>query len=327
MNLRELPILAGDDVARLLPYAELVDALAAGHRGDPAVSRRVVFGPDGADDAFLALPAWRPGEAIGVKLVTVFPANPSAGRPSVQAIYALFDGSTGDPMALIDGTELTYRKTAADSALGARFLARADASTLLMVGAGGLAPHLIAAHRAVRPSLHRVLVWNRTRAKAEAVGAAVGGTVVDDLADAVPEADVISTATMTVEPLVEGRRLRPGAHLDLVGAFQPDHREVDDDAVRRAELYVDDREATLTECGDLVIPLRAGLITAEDVRADLYELCRGDVPGRTDPEAITLFENGGGGHLDLMTASFLWRQASSEGLRTGIRSGNPRMES
>jgi ornithine cyclodeaminase len=331
MNLHELLILAGDDVARLLPYAELVDALAAGHRGDEAVSRRVVFGPEGADERFLALPAWRAGEAIGIKLVTVFPANPAAGRPSVQALYALFDGTTGEPVALIDGTELTYRKTAADSALGARFLARDDATTLLMVGAGGLVPHLIAAHRAVRPSLREVLVWNRTRARAEAVAEATGATVVDVLADAVPEADVISTATMTVEPLVEGRWLRPGAHLDLVGAFQPDHREVDDEAVRRAELYVDHREATLTECGDLVIPLRNGLITAADVRADLYELCRGDVPGRTDPDAITLFENGGGGHLDLMTASFLWRQASSEGfvsiegLSRDSPSANPRL--
>jgi ornithine cyclodeaminase/alanine dehydrogenase-like protein (mu-crystallin family) len=308
MNLRELPILAGDDVARLLPYADLVDALEAGHRGEPAVSRRVVFGPDGSSDAFLGLPAWQPGEAIGVKLVTVFPANPAAGRPSVQAIYVLFDGSSGDPLALIDGTELTYRKTAADSALGARYLAREDAATMLMVGAGGLAPHLVAAHLAVRPSLERVLVWNRTRAKAEAVAAGVGGTVVDFLAEAVSEADVISTATMTSEPLVEGRWIRPGTHLDLVGAFQPDHREVDDEAVMRAELYVDHREATLTEDGDLVLPLAAGLITPDDVRGDLYELCRGDVAGRTDPDAITLFENGGGGHLDLMTAAFAWRR-------------------
>jgi ornithine cyclodeaminase len=308
MNLHELPILDGVDVARLLPYADLVDALEAAHRGAPAVSRRVVFGPDGSDQAFLGLPAWRPGEAIGVKLVTIFPANPTAGRPSVQAVYVLFDGSNGEPLALIDGTELTYRKTAADSALGARFLAREDAATLLMIGAGGLAPHLIAAHRAVRPSLDRVLVWNRTRAKAETVAAEVGGAVVESLAGAVPEADVISTATMTAEPLVEGRWLRPGTHLDLVGAFQPDHREVDDETVVRADLYVDDREATLTEDGDLVIPLQAALITREDIRGDLHELCRGDVPGRTDPEAITLFENGGGGHLDLMTAAFAWRR-------------------
>jgi ornithine cyclodeaminase len=308
MSLRDLPVLDAEDVASLLPYADLVDALEAGHRAEPAVARRVVFGPDGAAEAFLGLPAWQPGEAIGVKLVTVFPANPAAGRESVQAVYVLFDGTTGEPLALLDGTELTYRKTAADSALGARYLAREDVTTLLMVGAGGLAAHLIAAHKAVRPSLERVLVWNRTRSRAEAVATAAGATVVDDLAGAVAEADVVSTATMTKEPLVLGRWLRPGTHLDLVGAFRPDYREVDDEAVVRAELYVDHREATLSEDGDLVIPFTAGLIHADDVRADLYELCRGDVTGRTDPAAITLFENGGGGHLDLMTAQFAWRR-------------------
>lgn len=308
VNLAELPIVDGPEVARLLPYLDLVDALEAGHRAGAPVSRRAVFGPDGATESFLALPAWRPGEAIGIKLVTVFPGNPAAGRESVQALYVLFDGNDGAPVALIDGTELTYRKTAADSALGSRFLSRPDATTLLMVGAGGLAPHLIAAHRAVRPSIERVLVWNRTRARAVAVADAVGATVVDSLADAAGEADVISTATMTKEPLIEGRWLRPGTHLDLVGAFQPDHREVDEAAVRRAALYVDDRLATLTECGDLVLPLQMGAIAVDDIRGDLYELCRGEVAGRTDPDTISLFENGGGGHLDLMAALALWRR-------------------
>jgi ornithine cyclodeaminase len=312
--LSDLPILDGDDRAAVLPYGELVDALAAGHREPPALARRTVFGPDGFGQSFLGLPAWQPREAIGVKLVTVFPENPQAGRPSVQALYVLFDGRDGRPLALLDGTELTYRKTAADSALGARFLAREDAGTLLMVGAGGLAPHLIAAHRAVRPSVREVLVWNRSPARAEAVAASVGGEVVVDLATAANRADVICTATMTQEPLIAGEWLRPGTHLDLVGAFLPDHREVDDDCVLRAELYVDDRLATLTEDGDLVIPLQAGLISEDDIRGDLYQLCRGEVAGRADPNAITLFENGGGGHLDLMTARFAWQRWSS---RTG----------
>ncbi|MBA3984245.1 MAG: ornithine cyclodeaminase family protein [Acidimicrobiia bacterium] len=309
--LPQLPVIDGEGVARLLPYGELVDELQAAHGLPAPVSQRVVFGPDGSHESFLALPAWQPDEAIGIKLVTVFPRNRAAGRPSVQALYVLFDGMTGEPTALVDGTELTYRKTAADSALGARFLARDDASTLLIVGAGGLAPHLVAAHRAVRPSIERVLVWNRTPAGAESVAAAVGGIVVDLLDAAVSEADVISTATMAKDPLVEGRWLRPGTHLDLVGSFLPDHREVDDEAVVRSDVYVDDRLATLTEDGDLVIPLAAGLITADDVRADLWELCRGDVPGRADADAITLFENGGGGHLDLMTARFAWRRWSA----------------
>ena len=306
VSLRDLPILDADDVARAAPYGELIDALAAGHRQPEPLARRTVFGPDGSDQSFLGLPAWQPGEALGVKLVTIFPDNPAAGRPSVQAVYVLFDGATGDPLALLDGTELTYRKTAADSALGARFLARPDVGTLLVVGAGGLARHLVAAHRAARPSIDRVLVWNRTRSRAEAVAELIDATVVEDLDVAIRSADVISTATMTKEPLVAGRLVRAGTHLDLVGAFLPDHREVDDDAVRLAELYVDDRTATLTEDGDLVIPLTAGLITECDIRGDLWQLCRGDVTGRTSEEAITLFENGGGGHLDLMVARAIW---------------------
>ncbi len=306
VSLRDLPILDADDVARAAPYGELIDALAAGHRQPEPLARRTVFKPDDSDQSFLGLPAWQPGEALGVKLVTVFPSNPAAGRPSVQAVYVLFDGANGDPLALLDGTELTYRKTAADSALGARFLARPDAGTLLVVGAGGLASHLVAAHRAARPSIDRVLLWNRTRRRAETVAEAIGATVVDDLDAAIGAADVITTATMTKDPLVAGHLVRPGTHLDLVGAFLPDHREVDDEAVRRADLYVDDRVATLTEDGDLVIPLTAGLISAADIRGDLWQLCRGDVSGRTSDDAITLFENGGGGHLDLMVARAIW---------------------
>jgi ornithine cyclodeaminase len=309
-GLSDLAIIDGPDVARLLPYLELVDALEAGHRRPPAVVRRTVFGPDGTDQSFLGLPAWSPDRQLGVKLVTVFPGNTGlpVPRPSVQAVYVLFDGTNGAPLALIDGTELTYRKTAADSALGSRLLSRRDASTLLMVGAGGLAPHLVAAHRAVRPSIERVLLWNRTRARAEASAADLGAEVVDDLATAVPQAEIVCTATMTAEPLIEGRWLRPGAHLDLVGAFLPDHREVDDEAVLRAQLYVDTREVTSVEDGDLAIPLAAGTITLADIRADLYELCRGDLAVDRGPDTITLFENGGGGHLDLMTAEHLWRR-------------------
>ena len=164
----------------------------------------------------------------------------------------------------------------------------------------------------MRPSIARVLVWNRTRDRAVAVASAVGATVVDDLAAAVAGADIVSTATMSRDPLIDGRWLRPGTHLDLVGSFLPDHREVDDEAIRRAEIYVDDREATLTEDGDLVIPLSSGVLSADDVRGDLWELCHGAATGRNDPSAITLFENGGGGHLDLLTALALWRRRSAE---------------
>ena len=260
----------------------------------------------------MGLPAWQPGDSLGVKLVTVFPENPSArGIPSVQAVYVLFDGTTGTPLAIMDGTELTYRKTSADSALGSRFLSRPDSHTLLMVGAGGLAPHLIAAHREVRPSLERVLIWNRTRSKAEDLAAALGAEVVDDLQEAISVADIISTATMAPEPLISGELLSPGTHLDLVGAFLPHMREVDNEVIRRATIFVDSRDAAVHECGDLVIPLESGLITEDDIQADLFQLCRGDHPGRQNPTQITLFENGGGGHLDLMTATFIRQQSNN----------------
>ena len=310
-SLHDVAIIDADEVARLAPYADLVTAFEAAHCDPIAACERIVYGPEGDRRRFMALPAWQTrgagGPAIGIKLVTVFPDNPGRDLPTVQAVVLLFDGETGEALAMIDGTELTYRKTASDSALGSRLLSRHDSRTLLMVGAGGLAEHLIAAHRAVRPSIDRVLIWNRTAEKAEAlVAAGVADVVVDDLDAAVSSADVISTATMTRNPLIKGALLRPGTHVDCVGAFLPDHREVDDDVVTRAEIFVDSREAAVHESGDLVIPTVAGTIGTDAVRADLFQLCQGEHPGRSGPEAITMFENGGGGHLDLMTAQHLW---------------------
>lgn len=310
-DLRDLPLVDAARTAALLPYAELATAMYEAHRAPAATTRRLVFGPDGGDQTFLALPAWDPGTALGVKLVTVFPANPAAGLASVQAIYVVFDGTTGAPAALIDGTELTYRKTAASSALASRFLSRRDARTLLLVGAGGLAPHLARAHRAVRPSIDEVLVWNRTPERAARVAADLGGAAVGDLAAAVARADIVSTATMAREPVVLGEWLRPGTHVDCVGAYLPDHREVDDELVRRASIFVDS-PAALEEPGDLVIPLASGVITSADIVGDLYALCRGEVAGRGDDTEITMFESLGGGHLDLMTAQALLARLATD---------------
>jgi len=310
-SLHDVSIIDADEVARRAPYGELVDALEAGHRDPIAACERIVYGPADDPRRFMALPAWQAtgagGGAIGIKLVTIFPENPGRGLPSVQAVVLLFDGTTGEVVAMLDGTELTYRKTAADSALGSKLLSRIDSHTMLMIGAGGLGAHLIAAHRAVRPSIGRVLIWNRTRDKAAAlVDAGIADEIVDDLDAAIAEADVISTATMAQEPLIRGAVLRPGTHVDCVGAFLPDHREVDDDVVLRAEIFVDSREAAVHESGDLVIPTESGVIEVTAVRADLFDLCRGEHTGRSGPDAITLFENGGGGHLDLMTARHIW---------------------
>lgn len=311
----QLQHIDAETVHRLLDFPGLIDALAEAHEGpEPLVERADLAAPapGGATDSILVMPAWLPGRAFGTKLVTVMPDNPSgtAGLPAVQALYALFDGETGTPRITLDGTALTYRKTAADSALGARFLARRDAQNMVMVGAGALAPYLVAAHRAARPSLSHVAVWNRTADKAARLAEALAGQgvateAVDDLEAAVRRADIVSCATASTAPVVSGAWLKPGAHLDLVGSFLPTMRECDDAAVRRARLFVDSRWYAVEQTGDLGDPLRRGLIAPEAVRADLFELARGEHPGRTEPGEITLFKNGGGGHLDLFTAMYL----------------------
>ena len=256
-------------------------------------------------NSFLAWHAWAATDTIAVKLTTIFPDNPASPepRPGVQAIVIAFHGVDGSPKAVIDGTELTYWKTAASSGLAADFLAPREPSTLLMVGAGGLAPYLVMAHRAIRPSIDRVMVWNRTRAKAEAlcVHPLVGESVevVDDLEAAVAGSDVISCATASDRPLIQGELLQPGAHVDLVGGFTRGMREADNATIRRARLFLDSFMFTMEDAGDICIPLEAGVIDRSDLVTDLLGLCRG-VPGRMSDDEITLYKSAGGAHLDLM---------------------------
>ncbi len=301
-----LPFITGDEIRSRLDILGLVDAMRQGHRQPAPVMERVLMAQPGSDNSFLVWHAWAPDSLIAVKMGTIFPGNPSLPepKPAVQAVITAFDGVDGSPVALIDGTELTYWKTAASSALGADFLARPDAATLLMVGAGGLAPYLAMAHRAVRPSIERVMVWNRSRDKAERMAAAIGGETVDDLDAAVAEADVVSAATAATEPLIHGAVVGPGTHLDLVGGFTPDMRESDDEVARRARLFVDAAMFNIDHCGDLCQPIASGVRSRDDVEADLFGLCRGEHPGRTSAHDITLYKSGGGAHLDLMATRF-----------------------
>ena len=319
----DLRLIDAESVHRLLDYAPLVEALAAAHReAPPLVGRSLLEPPPGAGrvgEGFLVLPAWAHGRAFGVKMVTIVPGNAELadGPPTVQAVYQLFEGVTGRPVAVIDGTALTLRKTAADSGLGAKLLARDDVRTLLMIGAGALAPHLIGAHLAVRPSLERVLVWNRSapwrdRLLERLARQGVPAEASDDLEAAVRAADVISAATLASEPLVRGAWLRPGTHVDLVGAYTPTMREADDEAMRRARVHVDYRGSTIGESGELIQPIASGAITEQDVLGDLFDLCQGRTPGRRAADEITLFKNGGGSHLDLFTAEFLLRRLAGE---------------
>lgn len=263
------------------------------------------------DGTLLLMPAWIPNRHVGIKLVTVFPGNAKFSLPSVIGSYLLLDGRTGMPRAMIDGVALTLRRTAAASALAAGFLARHDAETLLMVGAGALAPHLVAAHAAVRP-VRRVLLWNRDLAKAETLQkklarqlpqASVAATA--DLEKAARQADIISCATLSKTPLIKGEWLKTGVHVDLVGGFTPEMREADDLAVRKARVFVDTRTGGLKEAGDIVDPIKRGIIREADVLADLFDLCRGKVRGRLLPEEITLFKSVGTALEDLAAAELV----------------------
>ena len=309
------------DAARvhdLLPYDALIPALIEAHLADIDARQSVVLdqpSTEGGIDNFLALPAWQRGRAIGAKLVTVFPENETngSGLPSVQAVYALFDGRDGRPRAIVDGTALTLRKTAADSGAGAHFLAHTEARSLLMVGAGAMAPHLIQAHLAARPTIDRVWIWNRTPERAQTLAEALDLPGVAVLAvgtlDHAREADVISCATMAVAPLIRGDWLKPGAHLDLVGSFRPDMAECDGEALRRGQVFVDSRWSALEDCGEIVGALSDGTLEPADILADLFQLARGQHAGRTAPDQITVYKNGGGGHLDLMVAQVLCDRA------------------
>ena len=301
----------GETLQEVLDFPSLADALARWHQVAPPQVGRSLLQRDGAGetpDCFLNLPAWYPGAAMGVKVITVLPANPGKahGLPAIQALYPIFDGETGSPKAVIDGTALTYWKTAGDSALATRFLAREDAASLLVVGSGALAPYLARAHCAMRPSIGEVMVWNRTGAKAQAMAdelssAGVEARAVDDLESACRRADIVSCATSATSPLIKGDWLKPGCHLDLVGSFTPEMREADDEAIRRAAGVFIDFAEFASEPGDTCIPLESGLLSADDL-VDFYALCQGKHKGRSGADEITVFKNVGGAHLDLMTA-------------------------
>lgn len=310
-------VIDAEAVHAALPYPDLIEALREAFRAGGEVPLRQHYGipnPDGQDGMLLVMPAWQAGRHMGIKAVSVYPDNPRQGLPSVIGAYLLFDARSGAPKAVIDGVALTLRRTACASALAAGYLARRDAGHLLMVGAGALAPHLIRAQCAVRRYL-KVSIWNRDPARAEALAQSLRGQVnaairaVDDLEAAVAAADTISCATLSQQPLVQGAWLKPGAHLDLVGGFTPKMREADDDAVRRAEIYVDTRSGALHEAGDLTQPLANGVITPEAVRGDLFDLVHDRCAGRSGPEAITFFKSVGYALEDLAAAELVAENA------------------
>jgi len=307
--------LGAADVAAALDYASLVDALDDAFRGDVTVPPRhhhTVPVDGGHDATLLLMPAWDV-DFLGIKTATVMPDNALRNLPAVNASYQLMDRATGTQLAILDGAELTARRTAAASALASRFLSRPDAGRLLMVGTGTLAPHLIGAHASQRP-LTELTVWGRNSIKAEAVAAGVdlpgvAVSVSDDLQGAVQDADIISCATLAAEPLILGDWLRPGQHVDLVGGFTPAMREADDDAMRRASVFVDTEDA-IQSAGDICDPLSRGVITEADILGTLFTLARPDAPpARPSGDEITLFKSAGTAIEDLAGAVLAYRRA------------------
>ena len=313
-------IVTADDLNRVLSYSALIDALADAFRADISVPDRhahMIPQPGGSEAKLLLMPAWtNSGERLtGCKVVSVYPDNAKLGKPSVYGSYLLMSGDTGETLALIDGTALTAWRTAAASALAARYLARDDASHLVMVGAGALSSHLIRAHSTVRP-IKRVTLWNRTRSRAVSTAFALHASgieplIADNLEAAVRTADIVSCATLSTAPLIRGQWLKKGAHVDLVGAFTPKMREADDEAVRRARVYVDVRASAPKGSGDIAIPLKKKIIKPSDIHGDLFELCRGKAKGRKRKDEITLFKSVGTAIEDLAAAMLAWRRLKS----------------
>jgi ornithine cyclodeaminase len=319
-----LQFIDSEKVHAVLDYPSLVAGLKSEHIKGIDQNKECFLGEirnQGPENNYNVLPAWRYGEAIGTKLVTIFPENRklTPAVPSIHSLYVLFDGANGKPLALIDGDALTFRKTAADSALGADFLARPDVETFLMVGAGALAPHVVEAHLALRPSIRRVSIWNRNPQAAQELARDLRDRPLDqdrkieaisEIETAAREADLISCATMTDDPLILGDWLKPGCHLDLIGGWKTSMRESDDRAAARSRIFVDSKELC-HRCGDIAGPIANGAIDERDILGDLFTLSRGEVQGRLSDQDITFFKNGGGGHLDLFTALVLMQRSEN----------------
>jgi ornithine cyclodeaminase len=299
-----IPNISFDEGEALLDWIALTDALATGHDlpkaeiGDTFLYR--------GKDTLLSRAAWIDGLGIAVKSATIFPGNPDREVPMVNGGVSLFDDETGTLAAIVDFHLVTKWKTAGDSLLAARRLARPDSENILIVGAGTQGRALHAAYSAAFPQA-RITVWNRTAKNAEAMAAELKINVATDLEQAVRAADIVTSATMSTDPLIMGDWLQPGQHIDLIGAYRPDMREVDDTALLRSRVFVDSFDTTIGHIGEINIPLEAGTITRDHLIADYYDL--GGFTRQRDDE-ITLFKNGGGAHLDLMTARHIlerWR--------------------
>ncbi len=312
-----MQFIPAEQIESLLDWPGVIEALrqmfSAGCAA-PVRHHHSMHVPEQTDATLLIMPAWQPGRYNGVKVVSVYPDNASRSLPSIMGSYLLMDGSSGAPLACLDAGALTARRTTAASALAAGYLSRTDSSKLLIVGSGRLAKNIGWAHRAVRP-ITEIRVWARNPDKAAEVAAhyrqsGLNAVVETQLASGVAWADLISCCTMSEQPLVQGAWVKPGTHIDLMGAFKPHMRETDDALIQQAAIFADTREGVLAEAGDLLIPLQNGHFKAQDIQAELAELTRGQHPGRRDNQQITLFKSVGASLEDLAAAVYCYEKSS-----------------
>lgn len=311
-------IIPDEEIIQLLDYKKLIEALREIFQSDysmPVRHHHFYQTAEGDENTLILMPVWN-SEFMGMKQVTVAPANASKNMPSIFAQYILSDAKTGQPLAMMNATELTARRTACTSALAASFLCREDAENLLIVGGGKVAQHLIQAHLAVR-NFKKVSIWMRNTPKLEGFVASlkeqgIHTEAVTNLEESARQADLISCATLSKTPIIKGEWIKPGAHLDMIGSHKPDTRETDDDAIRKSSIFVDSRAGALHETGELALPIAAGIISEQDVKADIVELVKGIHPGRTSAQEITLFKSSGLAIEDLAAALLVYKSLSTK---------------
>ena len=301
-----------ENVASSLQYGILIEALRKAFSSKITAPERVqhtIKNKNGSDASLLLMPAWKIGEHIGIKIVSVFPENTTNNMSAVHANYFLMNANDGKPVAVMDGTELTLRRTACASALAADYLVKKNVDTLLMIGTGNLAPHMIKAHCVVR-NYSRILIWGRNEEKAKRLALSLNIkdkeiVAKNDLNEALNVADVISCATLTQKPLIMGDWIKPGQHLDLVGAFTPDMAEADSKAIAMSKIVVDTYEGALSESGELINALKEGRIKKKHILSDLRELVLEEKDIRKDSNDITLFKSVGTALEDLAAAKLV----------------------
>lgn len=314
---QNIPFIGADSIAECLSYDELVRSLTLALTQRHSLPERMHYEIGkhwGIDARVLLMLAWRDDFYLGFKLVTLYPDNVSRGLPNLAGIYVLFDGRTGEPLAFMDAAELTAFRTAAASMLASKCLAARSPKNVLVVGAGHLSRYFINAYAEV---MHpkRILLWNRDIGKAEKVVGSMRLTgtdlgVASNLEAAVGEADIISTVTSSVRPVLFGAWCKPGSHIDLVGGYRPDMREADDELIRRAMIFADTYQGVLKEAGDIIQPLERGIIGEDDIKADLSELISGEFSKQASGKDLTVFKSVGAAFEDLAAAVLVYEKTN-----------------